>query len=117
MTETTGKATEDQPLDPAIERVRVRLKMLMLIAMGTLGLGLAAVVFAIVYKINHGDGRSATGAPWQSVIEVASKGTIVSTSLDGDRVAFLIEGPEGRILEVHDARSGALVGRSVLISK
>ena len=116
MTRPNDDDVEEKPLDPAVARVQQRLRAMMLIAGATLGIGLLAVLFAIAFRVLHLD-RGSSGAPYQSVIEIASKGTIVSTSLDGDRVAFLIEGPDGRIVEVHDMRSGELVARSVLITK
>lgn len=106
---------DDKPLDPAILRVQARIRTMMMIAAVTLGVGLLAVVFAIVFRVSRLD-RDASGAPFQSVIELRTKGTIASTSIDGDRVAFVIDGPEGRIVEMHDLRDGRLIGRTVLLS-
>ena len=42
---------DETPLDPAQLRLQARLRRLMLISGGTLGLGILAVLIAIVYKI------------------------------------------------------------------
>lgn len=42
----------EKPLDPAMERVRRKMIRLLAVAIGTMLIGLMAVLFAIVYKIN-----------------------------------------------------------------
>ena len=53
---------EEQPLDPAMERVRRKMIRLLAVSIGIMVIGLMAVLAAIVYKIN------------QPVAEVASAG-------------------------------------------
>ena len=54
---------DDKPLDPAVERVQQRLRRLMLISTGTLGLGFVAVLVAIVFRVsNLSSGPAAGGA-------------------------------------------------------
>lgn len=113
------EAEDEAPTDdPAFVRVQARVRLLMAIAIGTLGLGLVAVVVAIGFRVaRSGADLPPKGAPWQSVIEIATKGEVVSTALDGDRVALTIVGPEGRVIEVHHLATGQLIGRTVLLSK
>jgi len=50
---------EEQPLDPAMERVRRKMVRLMVISIGIMMVGLMAVLGAIVYKIG-GSGEQAS---------------------------------------------------------
>lgn len=110
--------SDEAPIDPALERVQARLRRMMAIAAGTLGIGVLAVFVAIAFRLaRSGAEAPPEGAPWQSVIEIATRGEVVSSALDGDRIAFTIAGPEGRVVEVHHLPSGRLVGRAVLLSK
>jgi hypothetical protein len=61
---------EEQPLDPAMERVRRKMIRLLAVSIGIMVIGLMAVLAAIVYKINQpveGDvaarGAAAPGQP------------------------------------------------------
>ncbi|MEK1890740.1 MAG: fimbrial protein [Phyllobacterium sp.] len=45
--------TEEQPLDPALERVRRKMIRLLAVSIGIMVVGLMAVLAAIVYKINQ----------------------------------------------------------------
>jgi hypothetical protein len=44
---------EDVPLDPAMERVRRKMVRLLMISIGVMMAGVMAVLFGIVYKVNH----------------------------------------------------------------
>jgi hypothetical protein len=46
----SGPDDDDKPLDPALLRVQARLRRLMLIAGLTLGLGIVAVLAAVLYR-------------------------------------------------------------------
>ena len=113
--------TDDQreaPLDPAIARVQARLRTMMLIAGGTLGIGLVAVFVAIAFRVaKSGNEAPPAGTPFQALIEVATPGTIVGTQVDADRLSLTIDGPEGKVVEIHHLPSGKLVGRAVLLAK
>lgn len=104
--------------DPALARIQARVRRLMMIAIGTLGVGLLAVFVAIGFRVvRSGADLPPAGGPWQSVIEIVTKGDVVATDLDGDRIALTIVGPEGRVVEIHHLASGKLIGRAVLLSK
>ncbi len=57
---------KEEPLDPAIEHIRRRMIRLLVISIGIMMVGLMAVLFAIVYKINAGSDANDAGE--QSVI-------------------------------------------------
>ena len=112
-------ALKDQSADEdVLARVQARVRRLIAIAAGTLGIGVIAVIIAVGFRVarNAADAPP-SGAPWQSSIDIVTKGDVVSTDLDGDRVALTIVGPEGRVIEVHHLASGKLIGRTVLLSK
>lgn len=116
----TGPIDEDHeaPLDPAIARVQARLRTMMLIAAGTLGIGLIAVFVAIAFRVSRsGEAAAPVGAPFQTLVEVVTPGTIVGTQVEADRLSLTIDGPEGKVIEIHHLPSGKLVGRAVLLAK
>lgn len=44
---------EEKPLDPAAEKLRRKMLRLMVISIGSMFIGIFAVLFAIVYKMNN----------------------------------------------------------------
>lgn len=109
---------EDKPLDPAVERVQQRLRRLMLISTGTLGLGFLAVIVAIVFRVsNLGKTPDAEGEPWRTTLELPAGSTVVATEAEGDRLVVHADGPEGRSVHVFHMPSGRRVGTSVLIAR
>lgn len=108
----------EAPLDPAIARVQAHLKTMMLIAAGTLGIGLIAVFVAIAFRVaKTGGDVPPAGSPFQTLVEVVTPGTIVATDVDADRLSLTIDGPEGKVIEIHHLPSGKLIGRAVLLAK
>jgi hypothetical protein len=68
MSNPASHEQDEQPLDPAAARIQQRLQGLMLIAGLTLGLGILAVFFAIIYRINaSGDKDVVPAAPIAAV--------------------------------------------------
>lgn len=115
-----GPTDEDReaPLDPAIARVQARLRTMMLIAGGTLGIGLLAVFVAIAFRVaKSGSDTPPAGTPFQALVEVVTPGTIVGTEVAPDRLSLTIDGPEGKVIEIHHLPSGKLIGRAVLLAK
>jgi hypothetical protein len=107
-----------QTLDPAIARVQARLRTMMLIAAGTLGVGMLAILVAIVFKVaRSGDDTPPAGAPWQTLVEIMTPGSITATDVASDRIAVTIDGPEGKVVEIHHLPSGKLIGRAVLVAR
>ena len=108
---------DEKPLDPAVLRVQARLRRLMLIAGLTLGLGLIAVFAAILYRIATLDtiGKPVAGGA-DAAVDLAAAGLppdarLVSTALDGNRLALTYETGAGAEVIVVDTRSGTIVGR------
>ncbi|HVY21471.1 MAG TPA: hypothetical protein VHA70_15520 [Bauldia sp.] len=109
---------EEKPIDPAFLRVQARLRRLMLIGGGTLFIGIAAVFGAILYKIATYD---STGKPLAAgaavpTVSVSALGLpagarLVSTALDGNRLALTYEAGGTTVVVVLDVASGAVARR------
>ena len=109
---------DDKPLDPSVKRVETRVRRLILIAGLTLGLGLFAVFAAILYRIVNLDttGKAVapdTAMPSLSLTQMGlpAEAKLVSTALDGSRLALTYETGEGTVTVVVDLKSDAVVGR------
>ena len=111
---------DDKPLDPAVLQVQQRIRRLMMISGLTLGLGILAVFMAILYRI-FTYGGAATPVPvvegaaiptvTRSALGLATDARLVSSSLDGDRVALTFEDGAGSTIIVFDTDRMAVVSR------
>lgn len=111
---------DDKPLDPAVLQVQQRIRRLMMISGLTLGLGILAVFMAILYRI-FTYGGAATPVPvvegaaiptvTRSALGLATDARLVSSSLDGDRVALTFEDDAGSTIIVFDTDRMAVVSR------
>lgn len=111
---------DDKPLDPAVLQVQQRIRRLMMISGLTLGLGILAVFMAILYRI-FTYGGAATPVPvvegaaiptvTRSALGLATDARLVSSSLDGDRVALTFEDDGGSTIIVFDTDRMAVVAR------
>jgi hypothetical protein len=110
---------EEKPIDPAFLRVQARLRRLMLIGGGTLFIGIAAVFAAILYKIATYDSTSARALAPDAAVPTLSLSALgippgarlVSTSLDGGRMALTYDADDVTVIVVLDIASGAVVRR------
>ena len=110
MANKTLDDTEEAPLDPAVLRVQARLRRLMLIAGLTLGLGIFAVLGAIVYKLTiFGNSPAPVAAPASATLPAGAR--LVSSTTAGDRIVLTYEHLGGTTLILVDPRSLAVVGR------
>ena len=104
---------DEEPLEPKVEAIRVKMMRLLVVSGGIMMLGLMAVVISIVYKINQGS-EQATGQSVEPVtgeIALPSGARILSTALSGSRMMFTIEQDDGsREVLVYDAQ-GKLTSR------
>jgi hypothetical protein len=109
---------DEKPIDPAFLRVQARLRRLMLIGGLTLGLGIAAVFAAILYKIATYDATSgralAPGAV--TTLSVAALGLpadarLMSTAFDGNRVALTYAHAGGHTVVLIDQNSQKVLWR------
>ncbi len=87
----------------------------MLISLSTLGIGIFAVFAAILYRIVSAD---SSAVPEGAVVRVPAAALslpadahLVSTALDGSRVAYSYDVGGTVLTIVVDARSGKVVGR------
>jgi len=76
--------TEEQPLDPAMERVRRKMIRLLAVSIGIMVIGLMAVLAAIVYKIN----QPVSGAAKQAVVHSEIPGQPIGDALVGEAITL-----------------------------
>lgn len=103
---TEPAATEMTPEQTAAMMARIR--RMMLIAALTTGLGMAAILVVIGYRISRSEG---TVAP-TDLTEMLPKGArIVSTSVANDRVIVTVEAGGATEIRTFDARTLRPTGR------
>ncbi len=73
---------EEQPLDPAMERVRRKMIRLLAVSIGIMVIGLMAVLAAIVYKINQPVRE--TAAP----VRAEASGQPLGAALEGEAITL-----------------------------
>lgn len=104
----------DVALDPAVERIRQRLKRLILVSSATLMIGLVAVLAAVIYRIGHSADKSAL-APMAAEMTIPSVlpagARVISTSLDGTLLAVTIDTAGTTRILVIDIATGKVVRR------
>ncbi|TCD15422.1 hypothetical protein [Oricola cellulosilytica] len=107
MSKPNVNADADAPLDPAMERVRRRLARLLVISIGTMMIGLMAVLGAIVYKAG-GSGRS--GDTVREALIMPEGFAVTDIAVSDNRILFYgtTAGGETRVV-IYDATSAALV--------
>jgi len=84
----------ETPLDPAVERVRQKLKRLIIVSSLTVLLGFVAVLFAVIYRIGPGGSKSGlVASSGETRIEQAipAGGRVISSSLNGDLLALTVD--------------------------
>ena len=123
MARQTFDDDEEEPLDPAVEKIRRKLVRFVAINLGLLFLALMAVVGALVYKALSVPPRapSETGPVTEvsspeivaeGQIELPAGARIISQSLSGNHISLLLELPGGgRAIHFYDASQGRIVGR------
>ncbi|MBS9722550.1 fimbrial protein [Tianweitania sp. BSSL-BM11] len=125
MNQPEPELDDDQPLEPAMERVRGKLVRFMAINLGLLFVALMAVVLAIVYRwtrtpepdaapaaetatIPQGDDRIQT-------VPLPEGARVTSQSLEGNRLALDTINTDGsRVLVIYDFAAGRVIARVAL---
>lgn len=120
---------QEQPLDPAMERVRRKMVRLLAVSISVMLLGLMAVLVAVVYKINSTPDTSAPekvatdGAEIvptaeavpslvESQLELVPGTRLLSQSLSGDLLSLETLLPDGGTeIVIYDYRNSRFVGR------
>lgn len=110
MTEPLSKTRpgpdEDEPLDPAMERVRRKMVRLLAVSIGVMIIGVFAVLAAVVWRVTSSDGpvvaRDLTlSVPAGFEVQSASSGAGQLTLLgmiDGRQRLFVFDAQTGQLL-------------------
>ena len=119
-------ASDEQPLDPAAERVRRRLVRFAVINIGILFVAVMVVLGAIVYKTTQLGKEPAAPAADANVpsggdlvegrITLPSGARIVSQALSGNRLSLQVALADGsRSFLIYDIASGRPIGRYAVV--
>jgi 3-phosphoglycerate kinase len=120
MTNPNFADEQEAPLDPAFEKVRRKMVRLLIVSASVIVLGLMAVVFSIVYRVNRIP-QPATPVATTSVtpeVTPAARQSIAlpmdfvveSTAMSGNRVLLFGTGADGKKrIVVHDIGTGKTV--------
>lgn len=88
--------SDEQPLDPAVERVRRRVMRLMFVSVAIMMVGLIAVVGAIVYKLSARGGSVAAGAAGaERRLALPPGASVISATLSGEDILFVVDPGDG----------------------
>ncbi|MTH98074.1 hypothetical protein [Roseibium sp. RKSG952] len=102
---------EEPPLDPASQRIQVKLRRLLLGSSLIMFVGFIAVFAAIFYKINSGGPEAAIEFP--SSIAVTAGGEVTQMATGNGVILFVVKGTDGADSLVRvDAESGAILSRT-----
>ncbi|MDB5553516.1 MAG: hypothetical protein JWL86_3500 [Rhizobium sp.] len=122
MTNPNFTDEEEKPLDPAMEKIRRKMVRLLVVSSSVIILGLMAVVFSIVYKIDRNKpdqsrlpANTATATP--DIVPAARQSitlpegfVLESSSLSGNRILISGAGADGRKrMIVYDIGTGKQV--------
>jgi hypothetical protein len=109
---------EEQPLDPALIRVQKRLRRLMIIGISSLGIGVAAVLVAIIYRFYIADTSdpraliertTITGEVTAEALGLAPDAELIEQTLDGDRMAYTFRDSAGLVTVIIDLTTMTVV--------
>lgn len=103
----------NEPLDPAMEKVRRKMVRLLAVSIGTLLIGLMAVLGAIVYKA--GGGSDVPSEAYRASLDVPDGFEVRQANYGDGRI--LIFGSDGSGMErilIYDLASGGLVADHVV---
>jgi hypothetical protein len=114
---------EEEPLDPAAERLRRKMVRLLIVSGGIMILGLIAVFAAVVYKLgmlgpSDTAATASKGLSGASVVEapitLPPGARVVSAELDGSRALLTVEVDGASALVLIDLATGKTLGRYTL---
>lgn len=120
MTNPNTTDEQEAPLDPALERVRRKMLRLLIISSSTIILGLMAVVYSIVYRVNRLPENTETTATATERDDIApaarqsialpSGFTVENTAIGGNRILLFGKTAEGQShIIIHDIVTGKTV--------
>ena len=98
---------DEKPLDPAAERLRRKMVLLLLVSVGTMIIGVMAVLGVVVYKTlpkakGLGDAVATIAIPaGEAIVDVSMDGdrALVHTKLDGADHLYVVSLADGAILK------------------
>ncbi len=120
-------APKDPPLDPALIRVQKRLRLMMIIGLSTLGVGVVAVLIAIIYRFfiaDSTDGQLAeaaaqltqpptviTGEVTAEAVGLAPEAELVQQTIDGTQLVLTFRDDAGLVTVIVDTATMTVVRR------
>lgn len=108
----------EKPLDPAAERLQKRLTGLVRTSGLIMAAGLLAVFSVILYRTIGGGAQDRRAVHSADIaVSAASGARILSTDLDGNALAMLVEDDSGRSVVVVDLSTGSVMSRVRLVAK
>ncbi len=102
---------EEEPLDPVMERVRVKMVRLLVVSIGIMVIALMSVLYAVVYKVSKTEDKTevepvnnqATTNPVANVslkenieIDLPNGASVTSSSLVGNRLVLNVRLGDGQ---------------------
>lgn len=94
-TDPSDLIAEDEPLDPAIERIRARMARLQLVSLGIMFIGLFAVFIAILFKTDEADQISTNPLmgtiALSGEIDLPNGAEILETQIDGQSLLLHLD--------------------------
>lgn len=121
---------EEEPLDPVMERVRVKMVRLLGISIGLMLIALLTVLGAVIYKINQPDetsnaengaissqqGSWVAGPVLEAItVDLPDGARVSQTSLSGNRLLINIQlADQSRELRIIDLETGKQLSRITL---
>ena len=110
---------EEEPLDPATERIRRKMVRLLAVSISIMMVGLLAVLGAIVYRLSEPDTISENGTAGVQTPAILPEGridlddgaTIESVALDGNRILLQVRTVAGRELLLYSLENGQVLAR------
>jgi hypothetical protein len=111
---------DEKPLDPAIERIRQRLKRLILVSSATLMIGVVAVLAAVIYRIGPvRDKPALIGSTIEASVAgvIPPGGRVISSSLSGTLLALTLDVGGSSSVVVIDLSTNRIVRRLALGSQ
>ena len=103
---SSPEVEEEEPLDPAVERVRRKLVRLLMVSSGVMVLGFAAVAIAVFYRLSA-PGTTADDTPISLPVAASD---LRGVAVDDGLMMLSIAGSDPRI-EMRRVSDGALVRR------
>lgn len=107
---------QEAPLDPAMERVQVKLKRLLAVSSLVMVLGFLAVLAAIIYKLSEG-GTRPDGSDIAATVAIGKDGRVEGMAQADDRLILLVRsGAQSKLLYL-DAATGRVLGETAFVAQ